>query len=286
MESISTVALCVAAALGALGAASLAASAAEWGFCTATKNAKYADSNCTKAALTSKSGVPKGRYEWEPAGTCYATSKKDGNYTESGCKAVAEKGGKPDHKGAFELAVTPNNELVTRGTTGISIPQRYTPDIECPPAGQPEQPGHSEGELTGPTSGIGRLALKYCSTNGFRCYSGETFETLDLTFDMALTEPKNGEARIEMANRTRPGAPVLSTFECWLVASYSLRGAFTERVTPVNEMTLTYSLAETDSESLEVQEGESGEWMPNWIGQAQGSSWELLYPQRIELKVN
>jgi hypothetical protein len=110
MRRIRMVGLCLVAmfAIGALAASMAQAASPEWGRCEKTKGGKYKEAACLTEA-TQKKGKYTGKYEWhslkeeeekykEPR--CLKQTK--GNYTESECKTVAEKKGKPDHKGSYE----------------------------------------------------------------------------------------------------------------------------------------------------------------------------------------
>jgi hypothetical protein len=110
MRRIRMVGLCLVAmfAVSALVASAAQAQSPEWGRCEKAKGGKYKEKACLTEA-TQKNGKYTGKYEWhslkeeeekyrEPR--CLKQAK--GNYTESECKTVAEKKGKPDHKGSYE----------------------------------------------------------------------------------------------------------------------------------------------------------------------------------------
>ena len=92
-------------------------------------NGKYTNAECTMEAKGGKGG----KFELRAYGECYATKK--GNYTDAKCEKVAEKGGKPDHKGKFELAAdvtgTITEEESKAGVAGVAVSVCKVETTEC-----------------------------------------------------------------------------------------------------------------------------------------------------------
>jgi DNA-binding beta-propeller fold protein YncE len=141
--------------------------APEYGKCLEAKKANFTEGAC--GTVAEKKGKPdhKGKYEWFAAPVgCYA--QKDGNYTESACKTVAEKKGKPDHKGKYE-----EGSLAVMGTIGpAKLALANAATIEC-------TAGSSEDELTGAKTATERVTLTGCKQGSVKCSStGEPAETI------------------------------------------------------------------------------------------------------------
>ena len=102
------------------------------------------------------------------AGTYYwCTAQKHGNFTESGCKTVAEKKGKPDHKGGFELS-SGRKFTDTTGKAKLATPDLGPSDVECTGS-------TSSGEITGPTTGTDQVSFTGCTFEGKKCESIDLF---------------------------------------------------------------------------------------------------------------
>jgi hypothetical protein len=140
-------------AVAAVAATSASAAAPEWGHCVAQKKGNYTEGNC--ATVAEKKGKPdhKGSFEWVPGGGAECYSMKKGNYTESGCKTVAEKKGKPDHKGSFEK--TGGGNFTAKATTAGIL---YTNFQVCSKGGERK-----------------RVPSRTCVENGGELESTETF---------------------------------------------------------------------------------------------------------------
>jgi YVTN family beta-propeller protein len=145
--------------------------APEYGKCLAAKDANFTEGAC--GTVAEKKGKPdhKGKYEWFAAPVgCYA--QKDGNYTESACETVAGK----TKKGVF----TPDHKgkyeegaVAVTGTIGpAKLALGVAATIEC-------TAGSSEGELMGAKTATGRVTLTGCKQGSVKCSStGEPAETI------------------------------------------------------------------------------------------------------------
>jgi YVTN family beta-propeller protein len=142
--------------------------APEYGKCLAAKTANFTEGAC--GTVAEKKGKPdhKGKYEWFAAPVgCYA--QKDGNYKESACKTVAEKKGKPTHKGKYEKGT-----VAFTGTIGAAkLAIADTAALEC-------TGGSSEGGVTGAKTATERFTLTGCKQGGSaKCASpGQAPETI------------------------------------------------------------------------------------------------------------
>ncbi len=168
MKRTRIVGLCLAAALAVVAFSAMAASSASAGtyyWCTAQKHGNFTESGCK--TVSEKKGKPahKGGFELTPVTAC--TAQKHGNFTESGCKTVAEKKGKPDHKGGFEIT-TGRKFTDTTGSAKLATPAFGPNDVECTAS-------TSEGEITGPTTGTDRVKFTNCTLEGKKCESIDLF---------------------------------------------------------------------------------------------------------------
>ncbi len=164
MKRINIMGLCLVAvfAMSAVLAASASAATPEYKWCVAQKKGNYTESGCLTVA--EKKGKPdhKGGYEAKTVGACVA--QKKGNFTESACETVAEKKGKPDHKGGYEL-IPPGGEFTsTLGTsTLVTHSTTGTPeDVVC-------TGGKDAGEITGPSSDEETITFEGCEASGNKC---------------------------------------------------------------------------------------------------------------------
>jgi hypothetical protein len=168
MKRTKIVGVCLVAALAMMGLSAMAASSASAGtyyWCTAQKHGNFTESGCKTVA--EKKGKPdhKGGFELVPVAACVA--QKKGNFTESACKTVAEKKGKPDHKGGFELT-TGRKFTDTTGSAKLATPDLGPNDVECTAS-------TSEGEITGATTGTDRVKFTNCTLEGKKCESTDLF---------------------------------------------------------------------------------------------------------------
>jgi len=254
MKRIKVVGLClmVACALAAVGGAS-SASAAQFGKCVANfKHGNYTEGNCVTVA--EKKGKPdhKGTFEFEPAGACYGI--KHGNFTESGCKTVAEKKGKPDHKGSFELS--PLQSAVVTGGKGELRSAAGT--IEC-------SASHGTQQITGPTSLVAQTIFTGCETKGQKCQNTATEGEIEtFALDGALTEPSAGKASVKLTGTGVDGkgganeGHYLAEFGCTGVAAVRVHGELGDNVTPTN----TSGTKETTEFKESLEQGLISEFGP------------------------
>jgi hypothetical protein len=234
-KRVSAAGLSVAAAsVFACLAVASSASAAEFGQCVSLKHGNYTESGCKTVA--EKGGVPdhKGSFEFEPAGTCYATT--GGNFTESACKTVAEKEGKPDHKGSFESAPIPTFTISEEGI-----------EWENPGLGSWKCEMSGSGRVTGATTVALQLSF---SPNALPCRTA--FEAFPLVG--TLTEPASGDAQLVLTGGSEHGG---------LFAEFSdefgrlrMSGSVGGRLTPTNTSSGTPTL---DFES-HVEQGLKSEY--------------------------
>jgi len=221
MKRIRILGLClvIACAFGAVSVAS-SASAAEFGQCVAKKKSKYTESGCKTVA--EKKGKPdgKGGFEFEPADSCYA--QKKGNFTESGCKTVAEKKGKPDHKGSFESAPSPAY------TTSSGPAELITPGfgaVKC-------SASSGGGLIESGTKTSTQTSFTGCESSGQKCQNTATEGNI-VTFPLSgtLTEPAAGKA--ETVLKPASGS-YLAEFGCTGVAVIRTGGTVGGNNTPVD----------------------------------------------------
>jgi hypothetical protein len=168
MKRTKIVGVCVVAALAMMGLSAMVASSASastYNWCRAQKHGNFTESGCKTVA--EKKGVPdhKGHYELVPVAACVA--QKHGNFTESGCKTVAEKKGKPDHKGGFEISAG-RKFTDTTGSAKLATPDLGPNDVECTAS-------TSQGEITGATTGTDRVKFTNCTLEGKKCESIDLF---------------------------------------------------------------------------------------------------------------
>ncbi|MGO9320886.1 MAG: hypothetical protein ACLQBY_08820 [Solirubrobacteraceae bacterium] len=168
MKRTRIVGLCLAAALAVVAFSAMAASSASAGtyyWCTAQKHGNFTESGCKTVA--EKKGKPdhKGGWELTPVAACVA--QKHGNFTESGCKTVAEKKGKPDHKGGWELSKG-RKFTDTTGSAKLATPDLGPNDVECTAS-------TSSGEITSSTTGTDEVSFTNCTLEGKKCESVDFF---------------------------------------------------------------------------------------------------------------
>lgn len=221
MKRIRILGLCLMAAC-AFAAVSVAssASAAEFGQCVSFKKGNYTESGCKTVA--EKKGKPdhKGSFEFEPADSCYA--QKKGNFTESGCKTVAEKKGKPDHKGSFESTPSPTY------TTESGPAELVTPGfgaIQC-------KASTGSGAIISGTQTTTQTSFTGCETDGQKCQNTATEGNI-VTFPLTgtLTEPATGVA--ETVLKPTSGS-YLAEFGCTGVAVIRTGGSVGGKNLPVD----------------------------------------------------
>jgi hypothetical protein len=168
MKRTKIVGVCLVAALAMMGLSAMVASSASAGtyyWCQGQKKGNFTESGCKTVA--EKKGVPdhKGKFELVPVSACVA--QKHGNFTESGCKTVAEKKGKPDHKGGFEIS-SGRKFTDTTGSAKLATPALGPNDVECTAS-------TSEGEITSSTTGTDRVKFTNCTLEGKKCESVNFF---------------------------------------------------------------------------------------------------------------
>jgi hypothetical protein len=173
--------LCVMAAMAAFAMSAIAASSASAGTyytCSAQKKGEYTNSTCT----TKDAKAKKGTYELVVVSPCVA--QKKGNYTEAGCKTVAEKKGKPDHKGKYETATKLNISSVT-GAAKLETPE-LGGTVSCTAS-------TGTGELTGGKTATDVTTFTGCETKGAKCESAGEPEGTIKTLLLETTLIDNGE---------------------------------------------------------------------------------------------
>jgi len=141
------------------------------------------------SAVALASGAQAAEYRW-----CRAV-KKTGNFTESGCRTVAEKKGKPDHKGGWEAKPVEACEAQKKGeyttntctvksakakkgtfekTTGRTFTDPGSAKLTTPafgPGGVECTASTTAGELIGPRAGIEQVTFTGCEYAEFKCES-------------------------------------------------------------------------------------------------------------------
>jgi hypothetical protein len=156
--------LCVVAAMAAFALSAIAASSASAGTyyqCRPMKHGNFTESACKTVA--EKKGKPdhKGTYELAPLTAC--APQKHGNFTESGCKTVAEKKGKPDHKGTYE-AVSGLNYTVVGGAAKLETPAFGPSDVTCTSS-------TGSGTYLNSENSSLRVTFEGCTFEGLKCES-------------------------------------------------------------------------------------------------------------------
>jgi len=211
MKRMKIVGLCIVAAfaLAALvGAGS--ASAAQFNVCVPFKKGEYTTSSCSTKSVKAH----KGAFEKEVGGACYPAKKAV--YSDAGCTTVAEKKGKPSHKGHFEKANAPatvtggHAELV--GESGVKI--------ECTASSGSQ-------ELTGAKTQTGKTTFSNCTIGGPtgpKCQSalepGGTITTKQLAGELANTLAVSG-----VSIRLLPATgSVFALFNCTGVGAIQVTG--------------------------------------------------------------
>jgi len=241
MKRIKILGLClaVACALAAVSVSSASATA-QFGSCVASKKAVYTESNCVTVA--EKKGKPdhKGSFEFEPADSCFA--QKKGNFTESGCKTVAEKKGKPDHKGSFESTPSPTF------TTSSGAAELTTPGFGAVKCTASTGAGAIESGTTETTT----TSFTGCESSGQKCQNTATEGNI-VTFvnHGVLGEPTTGTAATVLT-----GSPkYLAEFACTGVAVIRTYGSVGGHNTPVNTVssTSTFTFEAGFDQNLETE---------------------------------
>ncbi len=120
--------------------------------CNAHKKGKYSESGCK--TLDEKKGKPKGGYELEEVKTC--VPQKKGKYSESKCETLDEKNGKG--KGSFEKSKGLGFAAKT-GNLKWAVPDLGPSDIEC-------SESTTVGEITGAKTARERIRLTGCQSAG------------------------------------------------------------------------------------------------------------------------
>ena len=135
MKRIRIVGLCLAAALTVVAFSAMAASSASAGtyyWCTAQKKGNFTESGCKTVA--EKKGAPdhKGSFELTKVEACVA--QKKGNFTESGCKTVAvkTKKGVSTPDHKGTFELTSGRKFTdTTGSAKLATPDLGPNDVEC-----------------------------------------------------------------------------------------------------------------------------------------------------------
>jgi hypothetical protein len=137
----------------------------EYGKCEAAKDANYSEGAC--ADVAEKKGKPdhKGKYEWY-ANPVECFPMKDGRYSEGKCLTLDEKKGEP--KGKFEKG----SSAFTSASHTVKLESKGAGTVEC-------EASTAEGELTGLKSGMETLTYTGCKRESSSCASaGETAGTI------------------------------------------------------------------------------------------------------------
>jgi hypothetical protein len=161
MKRIKIVGLCLVAAFAFSVMVAANASAGTYEWCKPMKKAVYSDSKCEHVA--EKKGKPshKGAYEKEAVQACVAQKKSV--YSDSKCEHIAEKKGKPSHKGGFEKT-TGRTYTGLGGPGALSTPAFGSGKVKCSGA-------TTAGEITGPKTDTDRVTFTGCSFEGLPCES-------------------------------------------------------------------------------------------------------------------
>ncbi len=157
MKRIRIMGLCLIAAFAFSAMIASGASAGTYYRCNAHKKGKYSESGCK--TLDEKKGKPKGSFELEEVKTCVA--QKKGKFADSACTIPDEKKGKG--KGSFEKAKGLGFTAKT-GNAKLATPDLGPTDVEC-------SESTTVGELTGPKTDKERVRFTGCQFSGLPCQS-------------------------------------------------------------------------------------------------------------------
>ncbi len=157
MKRIKIMGLCLVAAFAFSAMIASGASAGTYYRCSAHKDGKYSESGCK--TLDEKKGKPKGGFELEEAATCVA--QKKGKYSEDKCETEDVKKGKG--KGSFEKA-TGLGFTAKTGNAKLATPDLGETDVEC-------SESTTVGEITGGKTDKERVTFTGCQFSGLPCQS-------------------------------------------------------------------------------------------------------------------
>ncbi len=267
MKRTSMFGVCVVAALAVLAISALAASSASAGTyyaCVAKKKSVYSNSSCTSVA--EKKGKPshKGAYEAMPFSECVA--QKKGEYANGTCTTKSAKA----HKGSFEKK--PGIKTVaTSGKATLETPAFGKNNVEC-------SSSTTTGEITGPKSNTEVSVFNGCKFEGLPCKTvGAAAEELRTNPEtttlvdhgekgLSSLEPASGEVWNDFSPKS---GIYFIEFECGGVVKLrttgSVAGVFT--LASLNHMSLTAGMefGEGKGEQDLLTEAEEG---AGWVGPA------------------
>jgi len=233
MKRIKILGLClmVACAFAAVSVAS-SASAAEFGQCVAFKHGNFTESKC--GTVAEKKGKPdhKGGFEFVPADSCYAT--KGGNFTENKCITVAGK----TKKGVF----TPDHKGGFESTPSPAYTSESTNDELITPGFGAVKCTNEKGSglVTGGTTSVTSSLFTGCESSGQPCGNVGAGEIQTFSLNGNLTEPSTGVAETVL---TPTSGKYLAEFACVGVAFIRTGGHVGGKNTPVNTQGTTTSFA-------------------------------------------
>jgi hypothetical protein len=222
--------------------------------------------------------------EWHPGPPATCVAQKHGNFTEAGCKTVAEKKGKPDHKGTYEKACSTSCAAgaIHTGSATLTVTGGGAGTVSC-------EAGSGEYEITGLKSLNAQITFSGCTQGAAACQSvgpngvpsgveGQiTSNELEGRL-IASGESSDGyrgegpEQQNEVWNELKSAQhePYLAEFECGGVARLRTSGVLSAGVTPVNREveTSTQVFSETIGEQALLTEADSPETGDNWTAPA------------------
>ncbi len=178
----------------------------EYGKCEAAKDAVYSESAC--GTVAEKKGKPdhKGKYEWYPAPvTCFA--QKDGRYSEDRCSTLDVKKEKP--KGKYEAG---DGAFTGKGATA-KLEIHGVGTVECTASS-------SEGQFAAPKQGETTITFSGCKHESSKCTTaGQAEGTLKTELLQMSTYEEDKKILTGLV-----GDPVVARFTCASTA-YTLTGA-------------------------------------------------------------
>jgi hypothetical protein len=255
------------AALAAFAISAMAASSASAGTyyaCVAKKKSVYSNSSCTTVA--EKKGKPshKGGYESVPFSECVA--QKKGEYANGTCTTKSLKA----HKGKFEKKPGIKVEATT-GKATLETPAFGKNNVEC-------SSSKTVGEITGPKSNTETVTFSGCKFEGLPCSTvgdaSEELTTQKLASEL-IDHGEKGDSGLEPAlgevwNQLTPATPpYFIEFTCGGVVKLRTEGSISGVYTSasLNHMSLTgvEEFGEGKGEQDLLTEAEEGS---GWVGPA------------------
>jgi hypothetical protein len=236
------------------------AGAPQYGQCVAQKDGDYAEGNCNTVA--EKKGRPdhKGKYEWVSGPAATCMAQKKGDYTNASCTVKSAKA----KKGSYEQAPGPGYSSTSGAATLETAGLGQT--VTCAAS-------TATGEVTGTNTGSERVAFSGCEMAGKKCTSegtngtvaDKTGEIVTNLLDTRLLGPVSGQVWTELVSAEH--APYLAEFGCEgsrFRTSGSLSGVQSEDIDTSSVTSTTTFAVEAGEQALYTALSENDG--KSWVG--------------------